>query len=339
MSNRNYFFYGLFTLLFVVQSVGCQTAGRQTDFIDAAIQRADDDQHGFIQLCLPVGDRRIVAGPSKIERVQRPMPPAARAFDNLYFVGNHWTHAWAITTSDGIIILDAMDNDSDAQHIIAAGLIELGLDPKTIKYVIVSHGHSDHYGGTRYLQEVSGARIVMGEIDWQMIEAKKTFTPKPNRAAPPDRDIAVVPGDSIRLGDTRVELFSSPGHTLGTISPVFTVFDQGRPHRAMLWGGSSFNFGSSRPEQLDAYIDSTRRAIDYVRREGVDILLSNHAIYDRSIDKLSAISATPDMPNPFILGSEAVSNTLQVMDYCAQATAEKWLQTHPKNPKAKQGAL
>ena len=330
MSNRRYLFYGLFTLLFVLQSVGGQTTSRQTDFFATAIQRADDDQHGFIQLCLPAGDQRVVAGLSKIERAQRPVPPAARAFDNLYFVGNHWTHAWAITTSDGIIILDAMDNDSDAQHIIAAGLIDLGLDPKTIKYVIVSHGHSDHYGGTRYLQELSGARIVMSEIDWQMIEAKKPFTPKPNRGAPPDRDIAVIPGDSIRLGETVVEIFSTPGHTLGTIAPVFTVFDQGRPHRAMLWGGSSFNFGSSRPEQLDAYIDSTRRAIDYVQRQGVDILLSNHAIYDRSIDKLSEIAAAPDRKNPFIVGPRAVVNTLEVMDYCAQATREKWLQKTKK---------
>ena len=96
-----------------------------------------------------------------------PGPPARSAwhadpvkvFDNLYFVGQTEYSAWAITTSAGIIVMDAIF-DYSVEDEVANGLTTLGLDPKQIKYVIVSHAHGDHVGGARFLQE-HGAHIVM----------------------------------------------------------------------------------------------------------------------------------------------------------------------------------
>ena len=62
--------------------------------------------------------------------------------------------AWAITTSQGIILLDAI-YDYSVEDEVVDGLKKLGLDPADIKYVIVSHGHLDHAGGAKYLQEKS----------------------------------------------------------------------------------------------------------------------------------------------------------------------------------------
>ena len=42
---------------------------------------------------------------------------------------------------------------------------KLGLDPATIKYAIVSHGHSDHSGGAKYLQDRYNARVLLSAID------------------------------------------------------------------------------------------------------------------------------------------------------------------------------
>jgi metallo-beta-lactamase class B len=44
-----------------------------------------------------------------------PAPPPGKAFDNLYFVGSKWVSTWAITTSEGIILIDAMDNEAEAE--------------------------------------------------------------------------------------------------------------------------------------------------------------------------------------------------------------------------------
>ena len=42
---------------------------------------------------------------------------------------------------------------AEAAGLIEGGLTKLGLDPAQIKYVIVTHGHGDHYGGATYLAQ------------------------------------------------------------------------------------------------------------------------------------------------------------------------------------------
>src|SRR5262245_10574936 len=71
-----------------------------------------------------------------------------KVFDNLYFVGQTEYSAWAITTSAGIIVMDAIYNYSVEDEVIN-GLRTLGLDPKQIKFVAISHAHGDHVGGAK----------------------------------------------------------------------------------------------------------------------------------------------------------------------------------------------
>ena len=47
--------------------------------------------------------------------------------------------AWAITTSQGIILIDAI-YDYSVEDEVVGGLKKLGLNPADIKYVLVSHG-------------------------------------------------------------------------------------------------------------------------------------------------------------------------------------------------------
>ncbi len=93
--------------------------------------------------------------------------------DELYFLGNYWTSAWAIKTSAGLIIIDALDNAEEAKQYIEDGLRKVSLNPADIKYVVVSHAHGDHYGGAEYLKEKFNPRIVMSEIDWKVFEDPK----------------------------------------------------------------------------------------------------------------------------------------------------------------------
>jgi metallo-beta-lactamase class B len=71
----------------------------------------------------------------------------ARVFDNLYFVGGKVHSSWALTTSEGIIIIDTI-YPYNSEELIVGGLQKLGLDPKTIKYGLISHAHGDHIGGS-----------------------------------------------------------------------------------------------------------------------------------------------------------------------------------------------
>jgi metallo-beta-lactamase class B len=249
-----------------------------------------------------------------------PAPPPGKAFDNLYFVGSTWVSSWAITTSAGIILIDAMDNDDEAQRIVEGGLKTLGLDPAEIKTIIITHGHGDHYGGANYFVDKYNSRVVASEADWTMMETKLEFD-TPLWGRPPKRDVSVTDGAKVTLGDTTLDIMVTPGHTMGTISPLFDVWSGSQKHRALLWGGTAFNFGK-KPDRLQAYIDSTARALKVAKQQGVDVFISNHDHYDHAVEKLAEKKA--DGPNPFVLGEATVQRALTVMNECARATLALW---------------
>ena len=251
-------------------------------------------------------------------------PPAPKpAFDNLIFVGNHYVTAWAIPTSDGIILIDALNNDEEAETQAEAGLRRVGLDPAQVKTVIVTHGHADHYGGANWFARRFGSRVAMHETDWTMMETRLEYD-RPELGRPPRRDIVLADGEVFRQGDTAIGVLLTPGHTWGTISLLLDVKDGNRTHRAMLWGGTAFNFGRMprRMERIQAYIDSTTKAQEVARREGVDVFLSNHTLWDEAVAKLGRKEA--GKPNPFVTGPETTQRALTVMRECALATQAAW---------------
>src|SRR5690606_4638805 len=124
-----------------------------------------------------------------------------------------------------------------------------GLDPAQIRYVIVSHGHNDHFGGARHLQQTYGAHIVMSEADWShMVTWPQRGSPAPF----PDRDLVIRDGDVVTLGGTSVRIVVTPGHTPGTISPIFPVKDGARTHVVGYWGGDGA--GYLPPDGIETYM-------------------------------------------------------------------------------------
>jgi metallo-beta-lactamase class B len=82
----------------------------------------------------------------------------AKVFDNLYFVGSKIHSSWALTSSQGIILIDTLFTYNSEEEIVG-GLKKLGLDPATVKYVIISHAHSDHVGGAKMMQDGSARAL------------------------------------------------------------------------------------------------------------------------------------------------------------------------------------
>jgi metallo-beta-lactamase class B len=44
-------------------------------------------------------------------------------------------------------------------------LKKVGLDPASVKYVVVSHAHGDHVGGAKLMQDRFGSRLILGGPD------------------------------------------------------------------------------------------------------------------------------------------------------------------------------
>jgi metallo-beta-lactamase class B len=153
---------------------------------------------------------RYVTDPSAAPPREEWYADPARVFDNLYFVGGSEHSSWALVTSEGIIIIDTI-YPYNSEELIVGGLRRLGLDPEDIRYVIISHAHGDHIGGAQMLQERYGARVVMGEPDWDSVERY----PNRFRSMAPRRDIVATDGMQITLGDQTVTVWETPGHTPG----------------------------------------------------------------------------------------------------------------------------
>ena len=135
----------------------------------AALAAAGETIKGPLLLCNAARPQGLkLAIPSvkvlRAEDVLQGKPPGpARIFDNFYYVGAPNVTAFAVNTPDGIILIDSLNNKGEAQSIIEAGLRKFGLDPARIKYVVVTHGHGDHYGGSAYFAKTYGARILMSD--------------------------------------------------------------------------------------------------------------------------------------------------------------------------------
>src|ERR1043165_5626987 len=173
-------------------------------------------------------------------------------FDNLYWVGNLRNNSWVIKTSAGLIVVDTLFHYSVEPEIVD-GIKKLGMNPKDIKYVLISHGHGDHDEGAKILQDF-GAHIIMSKADWDLMLGG---TPLPG--GNPKRDMIATDGQKLTLGDTTLTIYITPGHTDGTLSFIFPVKDHGQTRVVAYGGGTAYNFPRS-VARFQAYIDTDRKS-------------------------------------------------------------------------------
>src|SRR6266571_9253762 len=81
-----------------------------------------------------------------------------KMFDNMYYVGLQGNSSLLITTSDGFILIDA--TTANGAETVLSNIRKLKFDPANIKYILISHGHNDHFGGAGQIKQVApNARI------------------------------------------------------------------------------------------------------------------------------------------------------------------------------------
>ena len=263
-----------------------------------------------------------VADPAKAPARDTWYAEPAKVFDNLYFVGGKIHSSWALTTKDGIILFDTIF-PYNSEELIVGGMKKLGLDPKNIKYLLVSHAHSDHIGGAEMIQARFHPRVVMGGPDWDNV-AKY---PSRYKTMAPKRDIVATDGMKITLGGETVTVWLTPGHTPGTLSYTFSVLDHGKRVNVAYSGGTAFNIVNNTPDpgikNFQTYIDSQKRMAAHAAATGATVLLSNHSEFDNAVNKNRMLAGRGDAPHPYEIGSEWVQRYFQVMQGCARAAQIK----------------
>ncbi|MDA1370381.1 MAG: MBL fold metallo-hydrolase [Proteobacteria bacterium] len=265
---------------------------------------------------------RYVVDPDNIPPREQWFAEPMKVFDNFYFVGGKVHSSWALTTSEGIIIIDTIF-PYNSRELIIGGLEKLGLDPEDIRYVVISHAHGDHIGGAQILQERFNAQVVMGAADWDLVDTypNRYATMAPTRQN--GRGVVAYDGMELNLGDTTISLWDTPGHTPGTLSYTFTVFDNGRPINVAYSGGTAFNFVNNTPDpgigNFQIYIDSQRHIAEQAAAVNASVILSNHSEFDNAVNRNRMLAGRGDGPHPYELGEEWVQRYFQVMQDCARA--------------------
>jgi metallo-beta-lactamase class B len=259
-----------------------------------------------------------VADPAKAPPRETWYAEPAKVFDNLYFVGGKIHSAWALTTRAGIILIDTI-YPYNSEELVLGGMRKLGLDPRAIKYLLVSHAHGDHIGGAEMLQSRYGVRVVMGAGDWDLVEKH----PNRYKTMAPKRDVVATDGMKITLGDTTVTVWLTPGHTPGTLSYTFAVLDRGRPVHVAYSGGTAFNFVNDTPDpgirNFQTYIDSQRHLAAKAAETHATVLLSNHSEFDNAYSKNRMLAGRGDGPHPYEIGADWVQRYFKVTAGCARA--------------------
>lgn len=319
MKLRDWAFGGFFLLVTVV--LCAQPApGTPEALIVSAKQAAGLDHAGtFRRICAapanrygaprsPPGNRAV---PDRDTWYARPY----RVFDNLYFIGTRIHSAWALTTSEGIIVIDSVFEYAVEPEMIE-GLHALGLDPNDVRYMLISHAHGDHDQGAAIFQRRFGTEIVMGEADWDSTLARSEYP-----GGVPSRDIGVgSDGLKLTLGDTTVDVIATPGHTPGTLSYLFPVREGARMLTVMYAGGTAFNFPPS-AEAFAIYRDTMVRSAELARAAGATVLMSNHTEFDRAYDRvrIAQLRRLPGEPHPYETDVDTVVRYFEMGRDCAEA--------------------
>ena len=181
---------------------------------------------------------------------------------NTYFVGTFPASSHLIDTSDGLILIDT--GYSDTLFLLINSIYKLGFSPYDVKYIIHTHWHWDHAEATAAFAHLTGAKTFIGKKD--AIKVKKYFEP----------DELLSDGDVVCLGNTKIEVVETPGHTEGTISLFYETEEDGVIYKVGTFGGAGANTLAKDKFDYDNcrrdYIDSLNK----LREREVDVFIGNH---------------------------------------------------------------
>jgi metallo-beta-lactamase class B len=226
-----------------------------------------------------------------------------KVFDNLYYVGPGYVSVWLLTTPEGNVLFDSAQEPY--VDFVINNIRKVGADLKSIRYIILSHGHLDHFGGAAKIQDASGARVAAADEDWNMIEQVGSGPGRAGGSPPrvPKRDMVVKEGDTLTLGGQMLKFHLTPGHTPGVVTTEgITVYDGGTPYKAIVWGGAGYRGGLAEAEQ------SLQSANKVAQIQGVQVNLQIHSWAEENgypgggvLERALILkSRKPGDPHPFV---------------------------------------
>lgn len=136
---------------------------------------------------------------------------SSKIIDNLYAVNTGISNFYIITKDETNICIDAGSSLKKAKQ----ELSKLDINPDTIAIVFLTHSDQDH---TAALSLFKNAQIYLSIDEEEMILSKKPrfFGFVKNKL--PDTYYLLNDDSEVNIGDIKVRVITTPGHTLGSMS-------------------------------------------------------------------------------------------------------------------------
>lgn len=220
--------------------------------------------------------------------------------DNLYYVGDKKVCIHLIDTGDGLILIDS--GYLGATHLLVDSIWRAGFDPKNVRWIIHTHGHSDHYGASDEFRIMYGTKLAISKVDARLIKGTDIKSASFPFAKVPEFDHEIEDGEIFELGNVKIRCILTPGHTDGVLSLFFEVTDNGKKYLAGMLGGAGTNAltlpyvcrnqRSGNPAQM------MLSSIEKIWDEPVVVHLGNHPGNNKTLEKRS--EQLVNGGNPFV---------------------------------------
>ncbi len=89
-----------------------------------------------------------------------------------------------------------------------------------IKYILLTHGHFDHVLGVNEMKKALGAKVYIHKSDVFMLENINQIMSlfgMNQKVEPPEYDELVEDGQELPLGNTKIKILHTPGHSEGGV--------------------------------------------------------------------------------------------------------------------------
>jgi metallo-beta-lactamase class B len=227
-----------------------------------------------------------------------------RIADDLYYVGDKKVCAHLIRTDEGLILIDA--GFPCATHLLIDAIWRLGFDPKDVRWILLTHGHFDHYGAANEFRRLYGTKTALSAVDAAALREFPArghgFAAHTEYIEEPVIDRELADGEVFSFGGREIRCVLTPGHTMGVMTFFFDVTDNGNTYLAGLFGGAGPSHMTLAAMKFDRYpLDMPQRmlaSLDRIEKEPVTVHLGNHPGNNKTLQKRE--QQLKEGGNPFI---------------------------------------
>ena len=244
---------------------------------------------------LPVASRNVAAacGPDGgVADWVKPAPPA-HIHGRTWYVGTCGITSVLIETSAGLVLIDT--GMAEAVPHLLANVRALGFDPRQIKWLLMTHEHFDHVGGMAAIQQVTGAKLVVGPFVARAMRSGKADPEDPQAAqlekyalAPARVDRVLRSGATLSAGGTLFTIHANPTHSPGSTSWTWRSCEGGKCLTiAYADSISTISSPDYRFSDHPARIDAARAGLRVIEGLPCDLIITPHPSSSNLLDRLS----------------------------------------------------